>query len=162
MLYVNGIAIGVIELKRSTVSVGEGIRQSLSYQRRHFIRPFFTTVRLVMAGNDSQGLRHGVIGTPQQHWLRWKEADASGDGEDSSLLRELAHLCARECLLELIHDFVAFDADVKKVCRHNQYFGVEAGQSRVKRREGGVIWHTRGSRKSLTTVWLARRPRESV
>ncbi len=162
VLYVNGIAIGVIELKRSTVSVGEGIRQNLSNQERHFIRPFFTTVQLVMAGNDSQGLRYGVIGTPEKHWLRWKEPDGSGDGEDSPLLRELAHLCAPERLLELIHDFVAFDAGVKKICRHNQYFGVKAGQSHVKRREGGIIWHTQGSGKSLTMVWLARWIRENV
>ena len=162
VLYVNGIAIGVIELKRSTVSVGEGIRQNLSNQERHFIRPFFTTVQLVLAGNDSQGLRYGVIGTPEKHWLRWKEPDGGGNGEDSPLLRELVHLCAPERLLELIHDFVAFDAGVKKICRHNQYFGVKAGQSHVKRREGGIIWHTQGSGKSLTMVWLARWIRENV
>ncbi|MCY4648648.1 MAG: type I restriction endonuclease subunit R [Gammaproteobacteria bacterium] len=162
VLYVNGIAIGVIELKRSTVSVGEGIRQNLSNQEPHFIRPFFTTIQLVLAGNDSQGLRYGVIGTPEKYWLRWKEPDGGGDGEDSPLLRELAHLCAPERLLELIHDFVAFDAGVKKICRHNQYFGVKAGQSHVKRREGGIIWHTQGSGKSLTMVWLARWIRENV
>ena len=159
VLYVNGIAIGVIELKRSTVSVGEGIRQNISNQEPHFIRPFFTTVQLVLAGNDSQGLRYGVIGTPEKHWLRWKEP---GGGENSPLLRELAHLCAPDRLLELIHDFVAFDAGVKKICRHNQYFGVKAGQAHVKRREGGIIWHTQGSGKSLTMVWLARWIREIV
>ena len=67
VLYVNGIAISVIELKRSTVSVGEGIRQNLSNQEPHFIQPFFTTVQLAMAGNESQGLRYGVIGTPEEH-----------------------------------------------------------------------------------------------
>ena len=162
VLYVNGIAIGVIELKRSTVSVSEGIRQNLSNQEPHFIRHFFTTVQLVMAGNDSEGLRYGVIGTPETYWLRWKDADAKGDDEDSPLLRELAHLCARERLLELVHDFVAFDAGVKKVCRHNQYFGVKAAQTHVKRREGGIVWHTQGSGKSLTMVWLARWIRENV
>ena len=162
VLYVNGIAIGVIELKRSTVSVGEGIRQNLSNQQPHFIRPFFTTIQLVMAGNDSEGLRYGVIETPEKYWLRWKEANPSGDQDDSPLLRELAHLCASRRLLELIHDFLAFDAGVKKVCRHNQFFGVKAGQAHVKRREGGIIWHTQGSGKSLTMVWLARWIRENV
>jgi len=93
VLYINGLAIGVIKLKRSTVSVGEGTRQDISNQEPHFIRPFFTTVQLVMAGNDSQGLRYGVIGTPEKYWLHWKEPDGSGDA--SLLLRELAHLCAR-------------------------------------------------------------------
>ena len=92
MLYVNGIAIGVIELKRSTVSVGEGIRQNLSSQERHFHPALLhDRAKLVMTGNDSQRLRYGVTGTPEQHWLRWQEAHASGDGEDSPLLRELAH-----------------------------------------------------------------------
>ncbi len=160
VLYVNGIAIGVIELKRSTVSVGEGIRQNLSNQDKHFIQPFFTTVQLVMAGNDSQGLRYGVVKTREKYWLRWKEA--GGRQEDSPLLRELGQLCRPERLLEVIHDFVVFDAGVKKVCRHNQYFGVKAGQEHVSRREGGVIWHTQGSGKSLTMVWLARWIRENV
>ena len=63
MLYVNGIAIGVLELKRSTVSVAQGIRQNLDSQKKNFIQPFFSTVQLVMAGNDTEGLRYGVIET---------------------------------------------------------------------------------------------------
>ena len=181
VLYVNGIALGVVELKRSTVSVAEGIRQNLANQEKHFIQPFFTTVQLAMAGNDTQGLRYGVVGTPEQHWRQWKEvADQSGAapagapavGESaasspaansaSSLLQELADLCAPARLLELIHDFVVFDAGAKKICRPNQYFGVKAAQSHVKRRDGGIIWHTQGSGKSLTMVWLARWIRENV
>ena len=73
-VYVNGIALGVLELKRSTVSVAEGIRQNLDNQRKEFIRPFFSTVQLVTAGNETEGLRYGVIETPEKHWLRWKEA----------------------------------------------------------------------------------------
>ncbi|MYG34282.1 MAG: HsdR family type I site-specific deoxyribonuclease [Gemmatimonadetes bacterium] len=164
VLYVNGIALGVLELKRSTVSVSEGIRQNLANQKKHFIPHFFTTVQLVMAGNDSQGLRYGVVGTPEKYWLRWKEAGASSPApnSDSSLLEELADLCAPGRLLELIHDFVVFDAGAKKICRHNQYFGVKAAQSHLKRRDGGIIWHTQGSGKSLTMVWLAKWIRENV
>ncbi len=164
VLYVNGIALGVIELKRSTVSVAEGIRQNLANQKKHFIPHFFTTVQLVMAGNDTQGLRYGVVGTPEKYWLRWKEAAASSPASNaaSSLLQELADLCAPGRLLELVHDFVVFDAGTKKICRHNQYFGVKAAQSHVKRRDGGIIWHTQGSGKSLTMVWLAKWIREKV
>ena len=183
VLYVNGIAVGVLELKRSTVSVAEGIRQNLANQKKHFIRPFFTTVQLVMAGNDTQGLRYGVVGTPEKYWLRWKETAAGQPraaptggapavsesatswptaNSGSPLLQELADLCAPGRLLELIHDFVVFDAGDKKICRHDQYFGVKAAQSHVKRRDGGIIWHTHGSGKSLTMVWLARWIRENV
>ena len=161
VLYVNGIAVGVLELKRSTVSVAEGIRQNLVNQKRDFIQPFFSTVQLVMAGNDTEGLRYGVIETREKYWLRWKEAGAlTDDSPTSPLLAELGHLCAPERLLELIHDFVVFDAGTKKICRHNQYFGVRAARNYVRRREGGIIWHTQGSGKSLTMVWLAKWIRE--
>ncbi len=161
VLYVNGIAVGVLELKRSTVSVAQGIRQNLVNQKKDFIQPFFSTVQLVMAGNDTEGLRYGVIETSEKYWLRWKEADAPGDDASTSpLLAELGHLCAPDRLLELIHDFVVFDAGTKKICRHNQYFGVKAAREFVGRREGGIIWHTQGSGKSLTMVWLAKWIRE--
>ena len=73
VLYVNGIALGVVELKKSTVGVGEGIRQTLDNQRPEFIRHFFTTVQITFAGNDSEGLRYAPIQTPQPYWLAWKE-----------------------------------------------------------------------------------------
>ena len=162
VLYVNGIALGVLELKRSTVAVSEGIRQNLDNQKPEFIRPFFTTVQLVMAGNETEGLRYGVIETPEKHWLRWKESDAHPAAGDNPLFRELGQICGKERLLELIHDFMVFDAGAKKICRHNQYFGVQAAQDHVMHREGGVIWHTQGSGKSLTMVWLAKWIREHV
>ena len=65
VLYVNGIAIGVIELKRSRVSIGDGIRQNLSNQQPEFNAWFFATNQLVLAGNDSEGLRYGAIQTPE-------------------------------------------------------------------------------------------------
>ena len=162
VMYVNGIAMAVLELKRSTVSVSEGIRQNLDSQKKEFIRLFYSTVQLVMAGNETEGLRYGVIETPEKKWLRWKEADSLPAARDNQLLRELGQLCNKERLLEVVHDFIVFDAGVKKVCRHNQYFGVRAAQEHVKRREGGIIWHTQGSGKSLTMVWLAKWLRERV
>ena len=162
VLYVNGIALGVLELKRSTVSVTEGIRQSLDSQKKEFIESFYATVQLVMAGNETEGLRYSVIKTPEKYWLRWKEADAHGAPADNPLLRELGQLCGKERLLEIVHDFMVFDAGIKKTCRHNQYFGVRAAQERVNRREGGILWHTQGSGKSLVMVWLAKWVREHV
>ncbi|MDZ7578930.1 MAG: type I restriction endonuclease subunit R [Candidatus Nanopelagicales bacterium] len=157
VLYVNGIALATLELKRSKVAVSEGIRQSIGNQKPEFIRPFFSTVQLVMAGNDVEGLRYSVIGTPEKYWLTWREeSDIAGP-----LDRALTQLCSKERLLEIIHDFIVFDAGVKKVCRHNQYFGVKAAQARIVKREGGIIWHTQGSGKSLTMVWLAKWIREN-
>ncbi len=177
VLYVNGLALGVLELKRSTVSVTEGIRQNLDSQKKEFIRPFYTTVQLVMAGNDTEGLRYGVIETAEKYYLEWKEQAPDwlpglpGDtkylfpwdnGETTKLDSQLGWICRKERLLEVLHDFIVFDAGTKKICRHNQYFGVRAAQVHVERREGGIIWHTQGSGKSLTMVWLARWIREHV
>ncbi|MGE3188367.1 MAG: type I restriction endonuclease subunit R, partial [Vicinamibacterales bacterium] len=112
--------------------------------------------------NDTEGLRYGVIETPEKYWLRWKEADAPPEAGDHPLLRELGQMCGKARLLEVVHDFMVFDAGIKKTCRHSQYFGVRAAQSSVARREGGVLWHTQGSGKSLIMVWLAKWIREHV
>jgi type I restriction enzyme R subunit len=158
VLYVNGIAIAVLELKRSTISVSEGIRQNLDNQKDIFIRDFFATNQLVMAGNDSEGLRYGVILTPEKYYLTWKEESVIRNRLD----KHLYAICNKERLLELIHDFIVFDLGIKKVCRHHQYFGVKAAQEFLKRREGGIIWHTQGSGKSLIMIWLAKWIREHI
>lgn len=157
VLYVNGLAVSTLELKRSKVAVSEGIRQTIGNQRSDFIRSFFSTVQLVFAGNDVEGLRYGVIGTPEKYWLEWKEPSEVADPLDRALLQ----MASKHRLLELIHDFMVYDAGVKKTARHNQYFGVKASQERLAKREGGIIWHTQGSGKSLTMVWLAKWIREN-
>jgi len=158
VLYVNGLALGVLELKRSIVSVAQGIRQNLDNQKQVFIEPFFSTMQLIMAGNDTEGLRYGSIQTPEKYYLAWKE-----DSPIENLLdRQLTQMCSKSRLLELIHGFIVFDAGIKKLCRHNQYFGVQAAQEAVRRREGGIIWHTQGSGKSLIMIWLAKWIRENA
>lgn len=160
VLYINGIAIGIIELKRSTGSVEEGIRQNLDNQKSLFIQRFFNTMQLVMAGNDSQGLRYGTIETPEKYYLKWKENSIKD--YDYVLDKHIAQLCNKERLLEIIYSFILFDAGVKKLCRPHQYFGVKECHKYVRRREGGIIWHTQGSGKSLTMVWLTKWIRENI
>ena len=58
VLSVNGIAIGVLELKNSRVTIGDGIRQCLSNQTPMFHEWFFSTVQFIFAGNDSEGLQY--------------------------------------------------------------------------------------------------------
>ena len=111
VLYVNGIALGVLELKRSTVSVSEGIRQNLENQRGEFIQHFFSTIQWVMAGNDSQGLRYGTIETPEKYYLTWKE-----DGpQENPLDRAVLQVFEKSRFLELINDFIVFDSGIKKL-----------------------------------------------
>lgn len=154
VLYVNGIAVAMIELKCSRVSIGDGIRQLLSNQQPEFNEWFFSTVQLVFAGNDTEGLQYGTILTPEKYFLKWKE-----DEEDNSrfkLDKYLLKMCNKDRILELMHDFVLFDGGYKKVPRVHQYVGIKRAQEHVRRREGGIIWHTQGSGKSIVMVLLAK------
>jgi type I restriction enzyme, R subunit len=166
VLYVNGIALGVLELKKSTKEIGEGIRQNLTNQAPEFIEAFFTTIQYCFAGNDSEGLRYGTIGTPSKYYLTWKEDEA--DNTRLKLDKYLLKMCEKARFLEVLYDFVLFDGGVKKLPRHHQYFGIKAVQTNLKpattatllpaeeERQGGIIWHTQGSGKSITMVLLAK------
>ncbi len=154
VLYINGIAIGVLELKRSYISIGDGIRQSLSNQQPEFHSWFFSTIQFIFAGNDTEGLKYGTIGTPEKYFLTWKE-----DEEDNSrykMDKYLLKMCRKDRLLELIYDFVLFDGGAKKLPRPHQYFGVKAAQRHVRDHRSGIIWHTQGSGKSIVMVLLAK------
>lgn len=154
VLYVNGIAIGVLELKNSRISIGDGIRQNRSNQQPQFNEWFFSTVQFVFAGNDSEGLQYGTIWTEEKYFLKWKEDEA--DNNRFKLDKYLLKMCNKERLIELMHDFVLFDGGIKKLPRVHQYFGIKAAQAHVRRRQGGIIWHTQGSGKSIVMVLLAK------
>jgi len=173
VIYVNGIALAVIELKRSSVSVSEGIRQNLTNQKAHFIENFFTTMQFCMAGNESEGLRYGTLLTPEKHYLEWKNdgfAEFENERSETDIIIEekceniagklysqIYAMFYKKRFLDLIHNFVVFDKGIKKVCRYNQYYAIKRTQNRlVQRKDGGIIWHTQGSGKTLTMVWLSK------
>lgn len=154
VLYVNGLAVAVLELKRSSVSIGDGIRQSISNQQPEFNEWFFSTIQFIFAGNDSEGLRYGTIGTEEKYFLTWKEDEQ--DDSRFKLDKYLLKMCNKPRLIELIHDFVVFDGGIKKLPRVHQYFAIQAAQQHVRQKLGGIIWHTQGSGKSIVMVLLAR------
>ena len=164
VVYLNGLAVAVIELKRSSVDVADGVRQLITNQEEIFHKGFFSTVQLVLAGNDSQGLQYGTVGTPEQFFMRWKgltdetqNPAVSADLAEGALLDgPLREMLAPERLLDMMRNFVIFDAGMKKVPRLHQFEAVKAAQERTRRREGGVIWHTQGSGKSILMVLLAK------
>lgn len=156
VIYVNGIAIGVLELKSSIVDVAEGIRQNITNQRSA-ITQFFTTVQFVLAGNESQGLRYGTTLTPEKYFLTWKEYNyETKESKRLPFFDEIKAFLNKERLMDMMLNFVVFDNGIKKLCRHNQYFGVKSAQKFIQSNEGGIIWHTQGSGKSLSMVWLAK------
>jgi type I restriction enzyme R subunit len=154
VLYINGLAIGVIEFKRSKVTIGDGIRQLISNQSPEFNAWFFSTIQIVFAGNDTEGLRYGTIGTEEKMFVSWKEDEADNAGY--KLDKYLHKMCSKARLIELLRDFVLFDGGRKKLPRVHQYFGIKAAQRHVLDHRGGVIWHTQGSGKSIVMVLLAK------
>lgn len=167
VIYVNGIALGVFELKRSSVSIGEGIRQNLTNQKDENIERYFNTVQFTFAGNEAEGFKYGTICTKEKYYLQWKEDHKAKDalsikikelqGEESNKLRDgIISICQKERFLSLIYDFIIFDAGIKKIARHNQYFADIAARAFIERQEGGIIWNTQGSGKSLIMVWLTK------
>lgn len=170
VVYVNGIALCVLELKKDSVSVADAIRQNIRNQEDGEIFPFFTTVQLVMAGNGSEGLHYGVIKTPEKYWLKWKEPTGNPCKPSkyttveypNDLYRSVLQMLEPTRLLEFIHDFIVFDAGIKKAARPNQYFAIKAAQERIKTKQNGIIWQSQGSGKSLIMVWLAQWIKENV
>jgi len=92
----------------------------------------------------------------------FEEMEAGGERAVTEQDRVLYALCRPERLLDVVRRFTVFDGGVRKVARHQQYFGIKLAVERVKQfdlegvRKGGVIWHTQGSGKSLTMVMLGR------
>ena len=125
VIYVNGIALAIFEVKRSCVSIGEGIRQSLTNQKKEYIQNFFSTVQLIFAGNEAEGLKYGTIETPEKYFLKWKEDNKASDElsekikelqskEKNKLKEDIISLCHKERLISIIYDFLIFDAGVKR------------------------------------------------
>ena len=173
VIYVNGIALAVIELKRSSVSVAEGIRQNLTNQKAHFIEKFFTTMQFCMAGNDTEGLRYGTLLTPEKHYYEWKDdgfTEFAHERSETDILieeksrdienpldKQIFAMFYKKRFLDLIQNFIIFDKGIKKVCRYNQYYALKRAQHRLtEEKRGGIIWHTQGSGKTLSMIWLSK------
>ena len=179
--FVNGIPIAVVECKSPALGDkwrGKAIGDLRMYQelgdeyRGIGIPKLFETVQ-VLIGCCGQGAVVGTVGTPSRFFLEWKdpyplaveevEADLARPSTPQDIL--LYGVLRPENLLDIFRSFVVFDKDtdtgrtVKKVCRYQQYTAVEKALSRTRTarkpaERGGVIWHTQGSGKSLTMLWL--------
>lgn len=173
VVYINGIALAVIELKKSSISVSDGIRQNLTNQMANFIEQFFSTIQFCIAANELEGLRYGTLKTPEKYYLEWKQdgyKEFQDERDETDLLIEekfshlderlyidLINLFYKKRFLDLIHNFIVFDKGRKKVCRYNQYYAIKRAQKRLtNKHRGGIVWHTQGSGKSLTMVWLSK------
>ena len=154
VVYVNGIALCVIELKRSTVSLEEGIKQNLSNEI-DLIPSFFTTAQFTVAASDKNGFRYATILTPQKFWCPWKRDDHKV-GVSLTDKESFEEFFKKETFFDLFRYGVINDGGTKKVMRPHQYHALQAAKPRLSEKNSGVIWHSQGSGKSLTMVWLAK------
>ena len=154
VVYVNGIALCVIELKRSTVSLEEGIKQNLSNEI-DLIPSFFTTAQFTVAASDKNGFRYATILTPQKFWCPWKRDDHKV-GVSLTDKESFEEFFKKETFFDLFRYGVINDGGTKKVMRPHQYHALQAAKHRLSKKNSGVIWHSQGSGKSLTMVWLAK------
>ena len=170
VLFINGIPIVVIELKKSSVSLENGIKQLEKEQGKDEIAHLFKYIQLTIAANGS-GARYGTTGTAFKFYSVWKEQDEAKAKESlksvingrevSALDMTLFALLSKDRLLRLVRHYIVFDKKMKKVCRYQQFFAIEETLKRVSMvkdgvRAGGLIWHTQGSGKSLTMVMLTK------
>ena len=178
VLFVNGVPLGVIECKRPDIKGAEeqAISQHLRNQQEDGIRSLYVYSALLLVIGNSFG-SYATTGSPAQFWSKWhemfinKEEETNHRTQLQKLVEDreitpqdeyLYNLCRPERLLELIFHFTIYDAGIKKLARYQQYFTVKQTVERVKtieagHRNGGVVWHTQGSGKSLTMVMLAQK-----
>ena len=171
VLFINGIPFAVIECKAPHIPVEEAVGQMIRNQQAAYIPHLFKFAQLAVATNKN-AVKYATAGTPKKFWSVWKEQDADWLQARLSALvpdrmpteqdRNIVSLFSRERVFELIRYFILFDANVKKVCRYQQFFAVReimktiAESDEHGNRQSGVIWHTQGSGKSLTMVMLAK------
>lgn len=171
VLFINGIPFAVIECKAPHIPVEQAVEQMIRNQQADYIPQLFKYAQIVMATNKNT-VKYATAGTPKKFWSVWKEQDTAfldsglaqfvADRVPTEQDRNIISLFRQERLMELTRYFVLFDANVKKICRYQQYFAIReimktiAQQDSRGNRQSGVIWHTQGSGKSLTMVMLAK------
>lgn len=171
VLFINGIPFAVIECKSPQIPVEQAVEQNIRNQQKEYIPQLYKFAQIIIATNKN-AVKYATTGTPKKFWNVWKEQDAQRiDPILASCVtgrvpteqdRNLVSLLCKERAMELIRYFVIFDANIKKICRYQQYFAIKEiiktiqTQDEYGNRQGGVIWHTQGSGKSLTMVMLAK------
>lgn len=170
VVLVNGIPLVVIECKKSSVDVMEGVNQNIRNWGEEYIPHLFRYTQLVLAMNPDKVL-YGTCGTPAKYFVSWYEDDkewlnnwcrkCSPDGQIKEQDRALVSLLHPDRLLDLIRNFIIYDNNVKKICRYKQYFAVKKCMKRILLQDGadtrnGVVWHTQGSGKTITMIMLTK------
>ena len=174
VLFVNGLPLAVIECKSPYITdpMQEGIDQLLRYANRRNPSDdegaeMFFHYNLMMVSTHKDKARVGTITSHTEHFLEWKDPyplkKEEVGSEPTSQEVLIAGLFSRENFLDILQNFTVFEPAggriLKKIPRYQQFRAVHRTIERIKsgknpEEKGGVIWHTQGSGKSLTMVFL--------
>lgn len=170
VVLINGIPIVVMECKKSSVDVMEGVTQNIRNWGNDYIPQLFQYAQLVMAVNPDKVL-YGTCGTAAKHFVSWHEDDkdwlndwcrkCSPDAQIKEQDRALVSLLHPDRLLDLIRNFIIYDNNIKKIARYKQYFAIRKCMDRIMLKDdagtrNGVVWHTQGSGKTITMIMLTK------
>jgi type I restriction enzyme R subunit len=189
VLFINGVPLVVIECKSPTLGETWKIDafdqfcryQELEHRFRELGAPkLFEPVQILVA-TCGHAAFYGTVTTPYRHYAEWKtlwpktEAEfTKAHGHPPSAQETLFEgMLAPENLLDIVRNFVVFERDattgktIRKLCRYQQFSAVNKAIARARKAKkpeerGGVVWHTQGSGKSLTMLWLALKLRRDA
>ena len=174
VILLNGIPIVIIECKSSSINVDEGVNQNVRNMQPQYIPQLFKFSQLVIAAEPNR-VKYGTTGTEAGYFVEWKEDKESLENSKEKILKyiddgqvleqdkAIYFLLNKERLLNLIKNYIIYDNGIKKIARYQQFFAIEKSIKRFKGfdgeelSDGGVIWHTQGSGKSLTMVMLVKK-----
>lgn len=171
VVFVNGIPFAVIECKAPDISEVQAIEQTIRNQGADYIPQLFKYVQMVVATNKN-AVKYATVGTGKKFWNVWREQDTEWQANIIDQIvagripteqdKTLVSLFEISRLRKFAKYFVVYDANIKKICRYQQFFAVEAIMKTIAQsdsagnRQSGVIWHTQGSGKSLTMVMVSK------
>ena len=171
VLFINGIPFAVMECKSPLIPVERAVEQNIRSQQKEYIPQLYKFAQIVIAGNKN-AVKYATANTPKKFWNVWKEENTAfledalaryvTNRTPTEQDRTIISFLSKERVMELMRYFILFDANVKKICRYQQYFAIKEIVKTIQQtdergnRRSGVIWHTQGSGKSLTMVMLAK------
>ena len=163
--FVNGIPLLFVELKKNTVDVRDAYTNNYTDYQDTIPQLFYYNAFLILSNGVEAKV--GTLGSKYEFFHEWKRLDEKEQG--SVALETMLHgICKKENFLDLLENFILFDHSggktAKILARNHQYLGVnEAMQAYAARKlnDGklGVFWHTQGSGKSYSMVFLAQKIR---
>lgn len=186
VVFINGIPIAVIELKNAVVNVEEAITQMIRNQEQNEIPNLFKFTQLLICANDDKAKygtlgttsKFYAVWKDKEQYDYNKSKDALIKNEESRIQKKIKEIIKdrvindiditlysffqKERFLDILEYFIIFDNGIKKVARYNQYFAIKKIMERIEqtndegKREGGVVWHTQGSGKSLIMSMLTK------